>query len=127
MAAIGARRVLLLGTENADGSVAGVTTGVSVPVDCLGFGAVKIYLRSVGNTTVGTIALEEADWGPLEAPFSGTWSQIVTAIATTSFTGGKQLATVVPLSANRFIRVNITATISSGGTLLASMVMQEAA
>ena len=127
MAAIGARRILLLGTENSDGSVTGVTTGISAPIDCLGWGAVKIYLRSVGNTTLGTVALEEADWGPLEQTYSGTWSQIVTAIATTSFTGGKQLATVVPLSANRFIRVNITATITSGGTILASMVMQEAA
>ena len=127
MAAVGARRLLLLGTENADGSVTGVTAGISVPVDCLGWGAVKIYLRGIGNTTVGTVALEEADWGPGEAPFSGTWSQIVTAIATTSFTGGKQLATVVPLSANRFIRVNITAAISSGGSIMASMVMQEAA
>ena len=127
MAAIGARRILLLGTENADGSVTGVTAGISVPIDCLGWGAVKIYLRSVGTTSGGTVALEEADWGPLEAPYSGTWSQIVTAITASTFSAGKQLATIVPLSANRYIRVNITGAITGGGTILASVVMQEAA
>jgi hypothetical protein len=134
VAAIGARRILLLGTEvtydafgNPTYAITGVTAGVSVPVDCLGWGAVKIYLRSIGTTSGGTVAIEEADWGPWEAPYSGTWSQVVTAIAASTFTGGKQLATVVPLSANRFIRVNITGAITGGGTIIASMVMQEAA
>ena len=129
MAAIGARRFLLLGVENADGSVTGVTatTAISVPVDCLGWGATKIFLRSVGTTSGGTIAIEESDWGPLEHTYSGTWSQVVGAINASSFSGGLQLATVVPLSASRYLRVRVATTITGGGAILASLVQQEAA
>lgn len=123
---IGYLRTLVLGTEVADGTVTGVTTGTSIPVNCTGYGIVTLYLRSVGTTTGGTIVLEEADWGPLEAPYSGTWSQIGSYTAN-SFTGGVQSANHISNSAYRWLRVRISATITGGGTILAALVAQAGA
>lgn len=117
---VGSRRILLLGVENADGTVTGVTTGTSQPIQADGRGYITIYLRSVGTTSGGTILTEEADWGPLEGPYSGTWFQDATTAAS-SFTGGAQTAVRLTVGAYAWVRVRISSAITGGGTILASM------
>ena len=115
------RRVLLLGTENSDGSVTGVTaTQASQYIFAEGRGLETIYLRSVGTTSGGTVLVEEADWGPLEPPYSGTWSTLQTILAS-AFTGGVQLAYHPPVGSFRYIRVRISSAITGGGSILASL------
>jgi hypothetical protein len=123
---VGTSRVLLLGTENADSTVTGVTTGTSQPIEQAGAGVLSIFLRSVGATTGGTVLIEEADWGALEQPYSGTWSVIKTILAS-SFTGGAQVATHVSNSAYGYVRVRISSTITGGGTIIASLRSQAGA
>ncbi len=115
------RRVLLLGTENSDGSVTGVTATIaSQPIFAEGRGLETIFLRSVGTTSGGTVLVEEADWGPLETPYSGTWSTLQTILAS-AFTGGAQLAYHPPVGSFRYIRVRISSAITGGGSILASL------
>lgn len=112
-------RVLLLGVENADGTVTGVTVGTSQPINREADGILSIILRSVGTTSGGTVLIEEADWGPLEQPYAGTWSLMAT-IAASSFTGGAEVVVHVSDSAFGWIRVRISAAITGGGSILAS-------
>lgn len=122
---IGYLRTLLLGVENADGTVTGVTTGTSQPVKMEGYGILSFYFRSVGTTSGGTILIEEADWGPQEGPYSGTWSQIA-SIAASSFTGGAQSANHISNSAYAYVRVRISSAITGGGTITAVLKAQAA-
>ena len=119
-------RILLLGVENADSTVTGVTTGTSVPFFARVDGIIAIILRSVGATTGGTILIEEADWGPLEQVYSGTWSQIQ-SIAASSFTGGAQVVIHISDSSYRYIRVRISSAITGGGTVTAVLTSRGAA
>ena len=114
------QRVLLLGTENADGTITGVTaTQSSKPVPLDGRGKITVYLRSVGTTSGGTVIIEEADWGPLESIYSGTWTQLLSQAAN-GFTGGAQLAYHVPPDVEMgYIRVRISSTITGGGAITA--------
>jgi hypothetical protein len=114
------RRVLLLGVENADGSVTGVTTGTSQPIFAEGRGLETIFLRSISTTSGGTVIIEEADWGPFEPPYSGTWSQLLSQAAS-GFTGGAQLAYHPPVGSYRYIRVRISSAITGGGSIIASL------
>jgi hypothetical protein len=123
MPATAARRILLLGTENSDGTVTGVTTGTSQPIDCSGLGVSTVYLRSVGTTSSGTVLVEGADWGPLETIYSGTWATIA-SIAASTFTGGAQTQVSLANSSQRWVRVRISSGISGGGTMLASISQQ---
>jgi hypothetical protein len=111
-------RILLLGTENADSTVTGVTTGTSQPVQMADHGIVAVILRSIGTTSGGTVLIEEADWGPLEQVYSGTWSVIAT-ITAASFTGGAQVITHITDSSYRWLRVRISSAITGGGTMTA--------
>lgn len=111
-------RILLLGVENADSTVTGVTTGTSQPILREVDNIISIYLRSIGTTSGGTILIEEADWGPQEQVYSGTWSQIQ-SIAASTFTGGAQLALHVSASSFGYIRVRISSTITGGGSITA--------
>lgn len=113
-------RTLLLGTENTDGSVTGVTTGTSQYVKLDGTGLATFFLRSVGTTSGGTVLIEEADWGPSEVPYSGTWSLLSSQTAS-GFTGTAQLAVHVTAAAFAYVRVRISSTITGGGTVLASV------
>lgn len=119
MAAATPTRILLLGTENNDGTVTGVTTGTSQPIDMSVQGIVAFYFRSVGTTTGGTVLIEEADWGPKEAPYSGTWSQVA-SISPNNFTGGAQQAFHIADCSYRYLRVRISSTVTGGGTVLVS-------
>jgi hypothetical protein len=114
------RFVPLLGTFNQDGTVTGVTaTQSSQPIQSDNRGLVTVFLRSVGATTGGTVLIEEADWGPLELPYSGTWSTVLSQAAS-GFTGGVQLAVHAPVAAFAWYRVRISSTITGGGSVLAS-------
>lgn len=112
-------RVLLLGTENADGSVAGVTTGTSIPILRKTDAVPCFFLRSIGATTGGTIIIEEADWGPMEAPYSGTWSQLA-SVAASTFTGTAQSAQKFPDASYSYLRVRIGSPITGGGSVMVS-------
>ncbi len=117
---IAASRMVLLGTDNDDGTVTGVITGTSVPVNRAGVGILSIYLRSIGTTSGGTILIEEAEWGPNEHVYSGTWSVIAT-VSASAFTGTAQQAYHVTNCAYGFVRVRISSTITGGGTVYAAM------
>jgi hypothetical protein len=113
-------RVLLLGTDTA-GTIVGVTTGASIPVNLQAPGSLSIYLTSIGTTSGGTILIEEADYDQdKDAPYTGTWGTIQTISAST-FTGGAQLPVhVVGPVAYGFIRVRISSAITGGGTITAA-------
>ena len=119
-------RILLLGVENADGSVTGVTTGASVPFYARVDGVIAIILRSLGTTSGGTVLVEEADWGPLEQVYSGTWSLIAT-IAANTFTGNAQVVTHLTDSSYRYLRVRISGAITGGGAITAVLSSRGAA
>lgn len=109
---------MLLGTDTA-GVIAGVTTGISIPISMADCTMLTFYLVSIGTTSGGTIALEEADYdGYTDGVYTGTWSQITTAVTASSFTGGKQFAyhATAP-SLFSYVRANITATITGGGSV----------
>lgn len=120
--AVGPVRTLLLGTENADGTVTGVSADetTSQPIKREGYGILTIYLRSIGTTSGGNVTIEEADWGPAEHVYSGTWSVLAT-VAASSFTGGAQVVYHVTECAYSYVRVRISDAITGGGTIMAVM------
>jgi len=116
-------RLWLLGSDTVAAgvlTVTGVTTGTSQPILFPAQGIITFYFRSVGTTSGGTILIEEADWGPNEHPYSGTWGQ-VQSISASSFTGGAQLPVHITDCAYRYLRVRISSTITGGGTILVSL------
>lgn len=113
-------RVLLLGTYNSDGTVTGVTSGTSIPVPRPLDGILKFYMRGVGTIGGGTILIEEADWGPQEAPYSGTWSQLG-SVSGTAITANAQQAVAISDSAYGHVRVRISSAITGGGSVLVTM------
>lgn len=136
MSQVTSSRVLLLGVDaqivQSPGSQAfvpalGVATGTSEPVLRENDGILSFYFRSLGltaggstTTSGGTLLIEEADWGPQENDFPGTWSTIQTVLAS-SFTGGVQLAIHIADCSYGFIRVRISSPITGGGGALVSM------
>jgi hypothetical protein len=117
---ISPRQVLLLGTFNADGTVTGVTaTQSSQAIQADGRGLIVVYFRSVGTTSGGTVLIEEADWGPGEPIYSGTWSTVLSQAAS-GFSGTAQLAVHASIAAFAWYRVRISSTITGGGTILAT-------
>lgn len=100
-------------------TVTGVTTGTSQPIFDQAQGIVTFWFRSIGVTSGGTILIEEADWGPNEHPYSGTWSQ-VQSIAASSFSGGAQLAVHISVCSYRYLRVRISSPITGGGSITVS-------
>lgn len=113
-------RIQLLGTENADGSVTGVTTGTSQPIYRQVDSLLTFFFESIGTTSGGTIVIEEADWSDKRAPYGGTWSQIA-SISASAFTGGAQTAYHITYCSYGYVRVRISSAITGGGTILASM------
>lgn len=129
MSQVTSSRVLLLGVDaqivQSAGSQAfvaatGVTAGTSQPVLRENDGILSFYFRSIGTTSGGTLLIEEADWGPQENDFAGTWSTIQTVLAS-SFTGGIQLAVHIADCSYGFLRVRISSAITGGGSVLVSM------
>lgn len=121
MSLVTSSRVLLLGVDAFGASaVAGVTTGTSQPVARENDGILSFYFRSLGITSGGTLLIEEADWGPNELPYSGTWSLIATVLAS-AFSNNVQLAVHVADSSYGWVRVRISSDITGGGSVLVSM------
>jgi hypothetical protein len=127
-------RILLLGTDNMDGS--GTVTGTtgsgnaanpttSKPVTIQNQGIGTFYFRGIGTTSGGTILVEEADWGPQEQPYTGTWS-LVTTVAASSITGNQQFAYHPPNACYGWIRVRISSAITGGGSVYVSLQVQSA-
>jgi hypothetical protein len=122
MANTAATIVLLLGTQNADGTITGVTTGTSQPIDVRGYPLVSVVLESVGTTSGGTVSIEQALWDPSKGnqPYTGTWS-VIQSVAASTFTGTAQLFVNVSAIANGWIRIRISSTITGGGTFIGHM------
>ena len=58
MGASGPVEILLLGTDNGDGTFTGVTTGTSLPISVRAASELSFYLESVGTTSGGTVVIE---------------------------------------------------------------------
>lgn len=117
----GVAQILLLGTLDAAGVLAGVTAaGSSIPIDRSNYLYNTVTLRGVGTIGGGTVLIEEADWMPTEVPYTGTWS-VLSTVAATTLTGGAELLTHLAASAYGFIRVRVSAPITGGGSVAAIM------
>ena len=116
-------RALLLGTDTA-GTYAGVTAiGSSRPIDASSYSLLTFYLTSIGVTSGGTVIIEEADWDPaIDMPYSGTWGALQTISAST-FTGGATLPVKISPNCYGFVRVRVSATITGGGSVVATLRM----
>lgn len=118
------RRVILLGTENADGTVSGTSGNPNIGpwVDCTGFGKLAIFTNVVGHSTAGVLAIEEADWGAVTNPYSNTVF-LSTSVDLTTLTSA---ITVNRLTGSfSYVRANLTTTPSSNGKVFVSMKMME--
>ena len=129
MSQVTSSRVLLLGVDaglvqsvgsQAFVAASGVTAGQSNPIARENDGILSFYFRSFGATSGGTLLIEEADWGPSEQDFSGTWSTIATVLAN-SFTGGAQIAVHVADCSYGYVRVRISSPITGGGSVMVSL------
>lgn len=126
MAAAAPSRVLLLGVENADGSVTGVTGAVASPwIDRQVDGILSFYLRGQGTISGGTLLIEEADWGPNEAPYSGTPSLIAT-VTLSALSGGAQQAYHIVDSSYGRVRVRVSSPVTGGGSVSCALLSRGA-
>lgn len=108
-------QILLLGTDNGDGTYTGVTASQQskpVPVNG-GYDELVFTFESVGTTSGGTLIIEEAS----RPSYTGTWSQIA-SVAASSFTGTVQLAYHISPNAYANVRVRISSDITGGGKVL---------
>jgi hypothetical protein len=113
------KRVTVLGTDNGDGTITGVTSGTSLIVDLTFWSTLTIWIRGVGTIGGGTLITEEADMTPaeqLENTYNGTWSQLQSQAAS-AVTGGAQIAIHIGPNSYRFVRVRISSNITGGGTV----------
>lgn len=108
-------------TKIIDAKSTATGTGTSAPLRLHGADEVVFYFQSTGTTSGGTLKIEEAAWidkgDAPEAVYAGTWSQIGSDIAASSFTGGAQIAYHVGPNSFAFLRVRISADITGGGTV----------
>lgn len=112
---------LLLGTDNADGTFTGVTTGTTRAIDATGMTSLAFYVIGNGTCSTGVVTFEEAFYDPTkDSPYTGTWSSITTSNAS-SVTGGAQQAVHLGGSGGvynyRIIRARISTTVTGGGGL----------
>lgn len=111
----------LLGVQNADGTLTGVTTGTSIALKRWEFANLSIYIQAIGNPGVGTIVIEEAAWDPkTQLQYSGTWSPIQTVDAAALVTDA-QLAVHVTGSCVGYVRVRISADVTVGTVVIMAM------
>ena len=108
-------RVPLLVAETVDETT-------SVPVNCLGYPHVTIYVTGTGTTSSGVITIETADFNPsTEITYAGTWSTITTVNAS-DVTGGQQKFISLGEAAYSFVRTRISTVIGGGGTVSTTLV-----
>jgi hypothetical protein len=99
-------------------------TGTSRPINVEGRDEVVVYFQSNGTTSGGTLKIEEASWTDPGPVYAGTWSQIGTDIAASSFTGTAQIAYHLSPNSYHYIRVRISADITGGGTVTVLVKLQ---
>ncbi len=93
------------------------TASVCVPVNCLGYKEIGVYVIGEGTTSSGVITIETADFNPTtEENYTGTWSAITTVNAS-DVTGGAQKHVPLTDSAYMFIRTRISTVSGGGGTI----------
>lgn len=88
---------------------------LGVPFNASGYPYFTFWIKGTGTTSSGVITLEEADWGPTEGVYAGTWSSITTVNAS-DVSGGKQKAVHITANAH-FYRARISTAIGGGGTI----------
>lgn len=117
--------VLLLGTQNADGTITSVTSGTSQAINLKPYPLASIYVQADGGTiSSGTLVVEQAWWDPLKAhqPYSGQWSQIQ-SVALSGLSGtAQQQAFDIGAIANSFTRVRLSAAVVGGGKIAVALV-----
>lgn len=113
-------RVLLLGTENNDGTLTGVTSGQSMPQHVPYDSLRTFFLTSVGVTSGGTILIEEADYPEKELIYNGTWGVLQT-ISASAIGTNSTLPVHIMQTAYAYVRVRISSAITGGGGIVATM------
>lgn len=88
---------------------------LGIPFNASGYPFITFWIKGTGTTSSGVITLEEADYGPNDTVYSGTWSSITTVNAS-DVSGGKQKAVHVT-SNGHFYRPRISTAIGGGGTI----------
>lgn len=118
--------VLLLGTQNPDGTINRVTAAGAG-----GYFNAKTYpLASLcidvdgGVISSGTLVLEEAWWDPLKGhqPYGGQWSTFQTITLSALSGTAQQQMFHLPANANVFIRPRLSAAVVGGGKIFVSLV-----
>lgn len=112
---------LLLGTPNADGSITGVTTGTSAPIQIGDACYVTVYLLASALLSAGTLIIEEADYSAMKSFGGLTWSVVDTRTLPTDFAAaGGWKAVHLATGAYSALRARVGTTIT-GGTLVVSL------
>ena len=120
--------VLLLGTQNADGTITRVTAAqTSQAINLKTYPLASICVDVDGGTiSSGTLLIEQAWWDPLKGhqPYSGLWSLVQTlALSTLSGTAQQQLFNIGAI-ANTWTRVRLSVAIGGGGKAFVSLVAE---
>ena len=101
----------LLGTFSG-GTLTGVTTGTSIPINVSSFNNVTFYIQAIGNPGAGTIVFETAAWEPNVQPvYTGTWSPIQTIDASALVTDAQLNVSAIG-NCYQWIRVRISVDIT---------------
>lgn len=116
-------RTLLLGTVGADGTVTGVTTGTSQPINVMGYSALTVYTIGTDTISSGTILLEECDINPADGDYGGTWATLATVTASGA-SGGAQVATHVTAGYTyEWVRARISSEVKGGASVGVAVVL----
>jgi hypothetical protein len=108
--------LLLLGTDDEDGTFTGVTTGSSQPVRVGTHQLVSATLIGNGTITGGTVLLEGAYLGPKTSHYDGTWTTLATMTAAdVTGDGQKAFFIVGPNAPVTAVRARVSSNITGGG------------
>lgn len=125
MANTAQRDVLLLGTQNANGTITGVSAAQSSQaINLKDYPLASIYIEADGGTiSGGTIIIEQALWNPLvgHGPYTGLWSQLQSITASTLTGTAQQQAFNIGAIASGFCRVRLSSPITGGGLIIARL------
>lgn len=100
----GAVRVVLLNDA---------TVGASQPFDASHFTYLTFFVMTNGSPGAGVVTIEEADWGPTDLPYSGTWSPITTFTVTASPGNSATVGYHNPGASYAYVRARISTTVTS--------------
>jgi len=95
-----------------------VTTGSGILMLKGQCARLTVVLQSNGTTSGGAITIEEAYYDPQDAPYTGTWGAVGTAINASTFTGNAQQP-VHALGSFWAVRIRVSSNITGGGTVTA--------